>query len=285
MYDLQYVKKRRRRKIAALVSLFTGIAITSLVIVSFLGRTVGTFSVKLTNSDVRLSLSEKKTFKPSSSYLNVGELYPLRETTYGDLPADYILDSEELETLNDYNKRTNGEGNQELTFIKYTFYIRNTGKTTAQYNLSIKITDIKVSTDGSKRYLDDTLRIMVFENDLNATVHKKRIFAKEASQRNHIDNQGYEVNREFVSEIPADNTEPAENDPNYEKYRLAESFVSSSIAAKFEVGNFGTDAVKRYTLVAWLEGFDPNTENSKDPPEGASLKLGVDISAYEYEGI
>ena len=37
MYDLSYVKKRRRKKIASLVSLFTAVGITSLIIISFLG--------------------------------------------------------------------------------------------------------------------------------------------------------------------------------------------------------------------------------------------------------
>ena len=71
MYDLSYVRKRKVKKIAALVSLFTAVGITSLVIVSFLGRTVGTFSVKLTNSDVKLSLSEKSSFKDATSYLHL----------------------------------------------------------------------------------------------------------------------------------------------------------------------------------------------------------------------
>ena len=84
MYDLQYVKKRRRKKIAALVSLFTGIGITSLVIVSFLGRTTGTFSVSIRNSSVRLSLSQKEVCgdKDLTSYLLCDQILKFREFTF-----------------------------------------------------------------------------------------------------------------------------------------------------------------------------------------------------------
>ena len=52
MYDNVLVRKRRRRKVAAFVALFSSIGITSLVIISFLGRSVGTFTVSLNNSTV-----------------------------------------------------------------------------------------------------------------------------------------------------------------------------------------------------------------------------------------
>ncbi len=287
MYDLQYVRKRRRRKIAALVSLFAAIGITSLVIVSFLGRTVGSFSVKLTNSNVRLSLSENADFNPTRSYLELDTIYPLTEETFSNLHEGIGNSIEALDVDNETLSTTNGaivverdNGKRELRFVKYTFFIRNFGDTIARYNLNIKISDIKVSTDGTKRYLDDTLRVMVFENDIKEDTHNYRVFAKESHKANY-DSEGNRVKREFVAEYPDDSTEPKEGEEGYGKYVLAETFINESIAAKYEVGNFANGDVKRYTIVAWLEGFDPDAENEKDPPEGASLKLGVDIAAYE----
>ena len=37
----------------------------------------------------------------------------------------------------------------------------------------------------------------------------------------------------------------------------------------------------RYTIVFWLEGADPQSDPNESYPEGATLKLGVDISAHE----
>ncbi len=277
MYDLSYVKKRRRKKIAALVSLFTAVGITSLVIISFLGRTVGTFSVKLTNSDVKLSLSEKASFQDATSYLHLDTIPTLRETSFVNLPDANYLDNEDTPVLNDESIVKNEKGQIEsMYFVKYTFYIRNVGNSIARYNLSINITDSQKSNDGTNRYVDDTLRIMVYENDANAAgAHDYRVFAKESDQYNY-DADGNRTMREFVSIRPDDHKEDAANG-----YILAESFVSASVAAKYEVGNFAKNDVKRYTLVVWLEGEDPDTDNSDEPPEGATLKLGVDIAAYE----
>ena len=125
MYDLSYVKKRRRKKIAALVSLFTAVGITSLVIISFLGRTVGTFSVKLTNSDVKLSLSEKISFKDATSYLHFDSVPTLRETSFVNLPSHDYLDNEDTPVMNDETVIKNEKGEIEsIYFIKYTFYIK-----------------------------------------------------------------------------------------------------------------------------------------------------------------
>ena len=277
MYDLSYVKKRRRKKIAALVSLFTAVGITSLVIISFLGRTVGTFSVKLTNSDVKLSLSEKISFKDATSYLHFDSVPTLRETSFVNLPSHDYLDNEDTPVMNDETVIKNEKGEIEsIYFIKYTFYIRNVGNSIARYNLSINITDSQKSNDGTNRYVDDTLRIMVYENDpAVAGSHDFKVFAKESDQYNY-DKDNNRTMREFVSIIPSDHKEDPDNG-----YILADSFISSSIAARYEVGNFAKNDVKRYTLVVWLEGEDPDTDNSDEPPEGATLKLGVDIAAYE----
>ena len=277
MYDLSYVKKRRRKKIAALVSLFTAVGITSLVIISFLGRTVGTFSVKLTNSDVKLSLSEKISFKDATSYLHFDSVPSLRETTFTNLPSADYLDNEDTPVMNDETAIKNEKGEIEsIYFIKYTFYIRNVGNSIARYNLSINITDSQKSNDGTNRYVDDTLRIMVYENDpAVAGSHDFKVYAKESDQYNY-DKDGNRTMREFVSIIPSDHKEDPANG-----YILADSFISSSVAARYEVGNFAKNDVMRYTLVVWLEGEDPDTDNSDEPPEGATLKLGVDIAAYE----
>ena len=74
MYDLQYVRKRRRRRIAAFVALFASIGVTSLVITSFLGRRVGSFTVSLQNSSVQLALSEKESYENPTSYLRIDKI-------------------------------------------------------------------------------------------------------------------------------------------------------------------------------------------------------------------
>ena len=275
MYDREFVKKRRRRKLAALVSLISAIGITSLVIVAFLGRFTGTFTVSLANSSVKLSLSKKETFENPTSYLRIEKLDLFEEYTYESLPAQDILDNEE--TPYDYGSYKNDKGEAVIRYLKYTFYVGNMGGKTAQYDLKINLLDRNKSTDGSERTLDDTLRVMVYENDVvestGQAYHTKEVFAKEAAEYN-IDKDDNRTRREFVSRYPYVNKEDDE-------HPLATSFKSGSEIYTYTRGGFLQGQKRRYTLVVWLEGEDPQSEFVKDAPVGASLKLGVEITAYE----
>ena len=94
MYDQQYVRRRKRRKIAAFIALVSSIGVACLVVTSFLGRHTGTFTVAGTNTTVKLALSKKADLSETSSYLRVDKLYPLRETSFENLPSHDLLDDE-----------------------------------------------------------------------------------------------------------------------------------------------------------------------------------------------
>ena len=274
MYDLQYVRKRRRRKIAALVSAFTSIGVAALIIVSYLGRTVGTFTVAVTNSAVKLALSKKADLSDATSHLRVDKLYPLRETSFENLPNASELDNEAVDY--DYGFNYDEEGKPDsMYFVKYTFYVSNFSSTIARYNFIIKLKNNKKSEDGTNRMLDDTLRVMVFENDPSQEGRNEpTIYAKEAAEYNY-DIEGNRTRREFIS------TYPSGSNQEDDEHKLAETFLPGQTVAKYSVGNFKRNDVKRYTIVIWLEGEDPQSTNDKQFPEGATVKLGVDIAAYE----
>ena len=277
MYDKEFVKKRRRRVIAALVSLISGIGVTSLVIVAFLGRFTGTFTVSLANSSVRLSLSDKLSFENPTSYLRIEKLHLFEENTYTALPSDDVIDNEN--TPYNYGAYTNDDNVTVLRYMKYTFYVRNMGGKTAKYNLKINLQDRNKASDGSERTLDDTLRVMVYENDcienIGTQLHNKNIYAKEAAEYN-IDKDGNKTMREFVSTYPYLN----EEDDNHP---LADTFANSSTVHTYERGAFLSGQTRRYTIVTWLEGEDPQSGFLDDAPVDASIKLGVEITAYENE--
>ena len=276
MYDLQYVRKRRRRKIAALVSVITSIGVASLIITSYLGRKVGTFTVAVTNSDVKLALSKKADLSDATSYLRVDKLYPLRETSFDNLPNHTELDNQEFDY--DYGFSYNQEGKPDsMYFVKYTFYVSNLSNTIARYNLTIKLGDRQDSTDGTNRGLDDTLRVMVYENDLtDPESHSYTVYAKEAAEYN-FDKEGNKTRREFIS------TYPSGTNKEDDEHRLASSFLPGQEIIKYSANNFKKGDIVRYTIVIWLEGEDPQSDNSKEIPEGASLKLGINVAAYEND--
>jgi hypothetical protein len=281
MYDQQYVKKRKRRKIAALVAVFSSIGLTFFIVTSFLGRTLGTFTVSLNNSEVSLALCETKDSTTNSTFLRVNanakyieysyEFFKDRLDVLDDEETPYDVGEYEYNFRDKNGQLQTGKG---LDFFKYTFYVKNIGSKTAAYDLKINIDDRTRAKDDSGRSLDDTLRVLVFENDADSNEHNYRIFAKKAAENNY-DINGKSTDREFIATFDERTNHETEN------YRLVDKNFDGLTVAEYNVNNFIKNDMKRYTIVFWLEGADPQSKPEEEYPEGATLKLGVDISAYE----
>ena len=243
--------------------------VTSLAIIAFLGRFVGTFTVTLETRDVDIALSEKRTSGNNSSFLRVDPIYPFQEFTYSDFDrrfGDEMIDSEDT----DYHLGANLDANNEidsLNFFKYTFYVKNVGTTPAKYDFKLNIADNVLSDDG--RSLIDTMRVMVYEDG------DKTVFGKSEA----IPHRGLYGEADYrppisISEYQAD--QEKEEFPGY-----AEVFTSSKVVTTFSRLTINVGEAKRYTIVSWLEGFQ--SSSTEPAPKGATIKLGVEINAYENE--
>jgi len=282
MYELDYVKKRLRRRVAAIVGGIGTTGVVALGIIAFLGRYTGTFTVSVNNGEISLSLATEKAFQNPESLLRVSEAYPYEEFTYSAFPSDDVLDSEESESFSPC--RVNEDGAIEsVNYFKYTFYVKNVGSEIANYVMSINVVENQLSQDG--RSLLDTLRVMVYSNDAESETHDYGIFAKKSAYvHEYYDEEGdlHDTYQEFVNFYPLGKPIPSVLD-----HPLATSFVSDDVIARFRVNGFGIRAMQRYTAVLWLEGEDPQSYQFSDDmeklkaPVGASIKLGVEINAYE----
>ena len=242
-------------------------------IVAFLGRFVGSFTVSLNTGNVELALSEKLESNQQSSFLRINSIPEFHEYSYSYLPNDDELDNDQTTYLT--GAVMDEEGNAEsMDYLKYTFFVKNIGKVEAKYVLKVNIVDNKTAVDG--RGLDDTLRVVVYENGVDGEEHDKAIYAKRSAVH-HINENNEADFREPVTVSEADAT-PAEPFAGY-----AEMFETSSCITTRNVENFQPDDVRRYTIVYWLEGNDPQSNNYSDhgAPKGARIKLGVEINAYE----
>ena len=287
MYDLQYVRKKRRRRIAALVSLFAAIGVTSLVVTSFLGRQVGTFTVAIKNSSVQLALSEKQSFENKSSYLRIDNIpKSYQECSFNWFgPSEMsLMDSENTDYL--YGKTSDGES---LYYLKYTFYVKNIGATTAHYHMYINL-DESVRADNGET-LDKNLRIMVFEN--NPAVedsHNYEVYAKNVEDYRYVvkDKNGDRTYQAIIADTPypdADNIVREDDD-----HPLATSFRydlhQGNAVIDRHITGFKQNDVLRYTVVYWLEGESSvqKYDENGDPiiPKNAKIKLSIDIMAGSY---
>ena len=194
--------------------------------------------------------------------------------------GDAVLDNDAYGYDMDGAANYDGSTNQmtSLNFFKYTFYVTNVGVVNAGYRIKFNLMDDTVSTDGTNRFLSDTLRVMIYENDAESDEHEKKIYAK-APEGGRKDLDGSTVAKEYVS--------TAADDVSKRKpwYGFAEDFEdykdgSGGTVATLTVDNLVVDRSIRYTMVAWLEGEDLS-DLSSHAPEGATIKLGVQVNAYE----
>ena len=287
MYDLQYVRKKRRRRVAAVVSLIAAIGVTSLVITSFLGRTVGTFTVSLQTSSVKLALSDKEEFKNPTSYLRIDNIpkyyHEYSYTWFNDVGMD-LIDDEQNGYL--YGSTSDGES---MYYLKYTFYVKNLGATTARYDLSINLDESTQTKSG--KTLDDTLRIMLFSNVPNAEneTHEHEVFAKDVEEYRYkvYDMAGNRTYQAFIAETPNPDVNGEVHED--ENHRLATSFRKGDgkTVVKKTVTGFKPKDIMRYTVVYWLEGEAsyPEVDEEGNPINEiteAKIKLNININAASY---
>jgi hypothetical protein len=264
MYALNLVRRRKRRVRAAIAGFIGATGVSTLCIAAFLGHKSGSFTVSLETMNAQLTLSKKSDFKERSSFLRVDQLPEFHEYTYRNIKnlGDDVIDSEET----DYNLGVSN-GGKTTNFLKYTFFLKNVGNDPARFDFSLKIKEVVKSIDG--RTLEDTFRVMVYDSKWD----EPKVYAQRASQPTSYDENGV---ADYSSPISVDEGNAT---PEYPFEGFANVFndnkeVMSEIGEDIMVGE-----VRKYTIVTWLEGF--RSSNDKLAPEGATIKLGVEINAYE----
>ncbi len=123
--------------------------------------------------------------------------------------------------------QTNGNFvDPEYDYIAYTFYIRNEGNEIVDVIYSIKISEIQNN-------LDESIRVLVIEDGVETIFQKP------------------------------DKPDEFGNYPIY-PYTLPETqyFLSDSIVTRKKITNFRPNQVKKYSVIVWLEGHDPDTTDA-----------------------
>jgi hypothetical protein len=282
LYEKKYVKKRKRRIAAAFIFATSSIATGALVTIAFLGRYTGTFTVTLDEKHVNLSLSQTEDFKEATTVLTVNQLPAYHEYTYQSILAKQArIDNEETDYLDGATfatdeDETNRVNPLSLDYFKYTFYVKNTGTVTARYNFVVNILENTPDTETGTRYLDNVLRVAIYENDPGSERGEPKVYAKESTIYKDL-GDGNGTYQEYI----AASKERASEDNPY--YGFAEKFESADRITTLRVADFKQDQIKRYTVITWLEGEDPESDHRKEAPKGAKIKIGVEINAYENE--
>lgn len=267
MVEQTLIKKRRRRRIAAIVGGVSGVLMLTFGIIAFLGQYVGTFTVALRNNEkIEMSCYDNDELKSPTTFLRLGNVPSLTLYT-----ASSINNHEEIDTArNDYTygaKRDQSGNVKYLNYLKYTFYIKNVGETDIDYTFNINVTE-NIAPDSIDYDLTDLARVRLYEHDYADNTHDYTTYARE-SLRPRVDEEGRQTYKK-----------PIAGELGTETYCgfADESFVSKNTLVSIPRTNFKPGDIKRYTVVLWLEIEDEKVTGTQ--PTGCLLKLGAEFISY-----
>lgn len=143
---------------------------------------------------------------------------------------------EDIDSAN-HSGSHNGDanGDGEIDYIAYTFYLKNVGRENVDYNVSIDVLSVDL-------HADEALRVKVYRNGEAVTYGKKPVAG-------------------------------TEND-EYANFGIDQYFFRDNKVMDRKVTGFKTGTVDKYTIVIWLEGWDPECV---DNIMGGEVKLSMDF--------
>lgn len=292
-----YVKRKKLKAVLWTMVGITGAGVLTLGIISFLGNSFGSFTVKLQRDpDASLEMGTILQsndrgigLKSASTYLDANGMVSNATIAADSLPSKEILDADI--TVDNYDTVMNqkkiaaanaanlggsdtSSSDREGVYFNYTFYLRNISSEQVTYSIKMAATSVTKPTNlydesGNKVSveLEKFVRIRVYENVYSPTgsiSHDQKTYAYPATRTG--------------TPLPEYVSDPASTNP--ESSAVCENF-SDWQSDKFTVFDYNDkvlpgDAIIRYSVVMWFEGFDPDTEKVA-MPQGGALAFGIDI--------
>jgi len=285
----KFVRQKRRKKILAGVLLVSFAGCVTMGIIAFLGHNFGRFTIVIDDSQkdaltLSNTISETKTgeIDPSSgeetsvsdissysSYLDVDGFSCKAPTEADELPLPSEVDADKKE--GEAYSLTDERG----TYWAFTFYVKNVSEDTVNYAMKLYFASVtEPSNLADSCSLESILRIRVFENDLGSPNNTFITYARRTStSANEQETSGW-TDREYVSR----------KDAKYDyNTALATNFASDddndpeSIVVFNDEKEIAFNTIRRYSILMWLEGNDPDCKGAR--PNGGSIELAVSISA------
>ncbi len=149
---------------------------------------------------------------------------------------------EDIDSAN-HSGSHNGDANKdgEIDYIAYTFYLKNTGREDAKYNASIDVLSTSLGAD-------EAIRVKVYRNGEAITYGKRPVKGTERDK--------------------------------YAKFGIDKFFPKDNKVMDEKITDFKSGSVDKYTIVLWLEGWDPECV---DDIMGGEVKLSMKFNIIDKE--
>lgn len=280
MVDLQLIKKRRAKKIVAIVGAICGGVALIFAALSLLYRHKGPLTIVLDNSGTDLTLS--RGHEPDMR----GSSYLLSDTIpdFSEVAGVEILNHkvEDIDKKGSESILGDAEDKKVTKFFITTFFVKNNSEKKADYDLSF---DIEREAMGPTTFdLAKVLRVRIYENlvigdGVNDQNHNYTVYAMEQRYEDGEKEPYWDNALEFGD---ISHTTEYKNIPNNEAELFADNDTvcrkTVTIEGKPNEGETASN-IMRYTILMYLEGNDRDSLGV-DSKNVSNLSLGVHISAY-----
>lgn len=210
--------------------LVTGILVVFTAIITYYGQNVGNF-VFSTGSDVYtrgIVLSTDREFSYAAPTIVTNPIKAAYPTTLA------AIDLEEIFETDGTSHTTAGN------VIGFTFYLKNKGLETVNVEYTIQLAKVT-------RNIDAAMRFLIAEERLGQSPSKRNITQYMKAEENY--------SLEYYKKQYGDRIIP---------YPETKFFLDNYTVAKQVVTELRPNEVVKYSFVAWIEGWDPDTTDKGD---------------------
>ena len=288
----EYLVRKRRRRIAAIIFGVSISIITVFIIIALLGRNFGSFTVKLEQVKNELSLGDSltaggsgTTLKSNTTYLMAGGYECNTPMCADELLEEDFLDADVTDDSVLLPRRQQAvspdDYNQDYSF-KYTFYLSNTSMTeVAKANYYIDFSSITEPTNvNASCSIEDIVRVRVYDSHFEEETLTHNLVGTYARKAKNFSNTG--SNNELITGTPGSATHGYQAKKEENK-GYCTNFLNddgSDPLAMIVMKNETTlepREIRRFTVVIWLEGFDSDCVGEN--PVGSALTMAMHFTS------
>lgn len=240
--------------VARIVIFSTSAILAIMLLLSYYGLNVGTFTVVIDNEQqtkAEIMLSDKEDLSKVSQRLTAVqalELECLGREDYEEYAINPDLVNElPIEITNQIEDLVAGSQNQD-GFFCYTFYVINYGNTTFDYAMDLNISSAKNNADSAVRIM------LVWDRDYN-------------DKSSQID----DIQKIYAKAQGADRENPGGKDVCSDQVFLSSTKIFTESRTALRMGR-----MDRVSILMWIHGWDPEaTDEVKEGKVRLSLRIRI----------
>jgi len=251
MNRVRYKHARRLYRIGYAVAF---IIMLLLAFLTYYGQYSGNFvmTVDEQSYDRGIAISETPSFDTYARWLTADAVEEVREVTLDQIELN---DLEGILTTDGSFKKSRIYEGTKLNYLAYTFYLKNVGRYESNIGYEVVIEDVT-------GMLASAIRVLIIEDGYLP------IDLSHVSRLSDLKDGSYKLYQL-----------PDETEKDYpESLKNAIYFVSDKTICSETIKNLGADQMKKFTILMWLEGEDPEcTMQYVDYIYGSKIKIAMNF--------